>query len=112
MGRDVSDHSVEGAEPVAETELVLFKRSPIHGTGGFAKAGISKGWESVRTHESAPRRPSPGPWHAETQETFPRPQKSRGRTGGSRCHSNSQAWAAQNSRCSRKPGTLTGPRSR
>ena len=29
--------------PVAETELVLFQPSPIHGLGGFAKTAISKG---------------------------------------------------------------------
>src|SRR5664280_2420550 len=43
MGLDGSVSSVEGAEPVAETELVLFKGSSIHGTGGFAKAGIGQG---------------------------------------------------------------------
>lgn len=33
----------EGADFVAETALILFRRSPIHGTGGFAKATISRG---------------------------------------------------------------------
>ena len=42
MDGDVSERSVEGSVPVAETEFVLFKSSPIHGTGGFAKTPISK----------------------------------------------------------------------
>ena len=32
-----------GADAVAETALILFRRSRIHGTGGFAKATISRG---------------------------------------------------------------------
>jgi SET domain-containing protein len=43
MGLDGFERSVEGSEPVAETELVLFKGSSIHGTGGFAKASIGQG---------------------------------------------------------------------
>ena len=31
------------AAALCETELILFKASPIHGTGGFAKAAIRKG---------------------------------------------------------------------
>ena len=42
MDGDVSERSVEGGVPVAETELVLFKCSPIHGIGGFAKTPIGK----------------------------------------------------------------------
>jgi SET domain-containing protein len=42
MDGDISERSVEGDAPVAETELVLFKCSPIHGTGGFAKTPMSK----------------------------------------------------------------------
>lgn len=33
--------------PVGETELVLFKRSRVHGTGGFAKVDIAKGTEII-----------------------------------------------------------------
>ena len=33
----------EGSDPEAAAELVLFKASPIHGTGGFAKAAIRQG---------------------------------------------------------------------
>ncbi len=36
-----------GAGPVAETALVVFKASPIHGTGGFAKAAIPRGTRIV-----------------------------------------------------------------
>jgi SET domain-containing protein len=39
----VCETGVEGGGYVAETESVLFKRSPIHGTGGFAKTAIRKG---------------------------------------------------------------------
>ena len=39
----VSEPGVEGADHVAETELVLFKGSWIHGTGGFAKVAVPKG---------------------------------------------------------------------
>jgi uncharacterized protein len=38
----VSETVDEGAERVAETELILFKGSSIHGTGGFAKAAVAK----------------------------------------------------------------------
>jgi SET domain-containing protein len=43
MDQFVSETGVDGADRVAETELVLFKGSPIHGTGGFAKTAICKG---------------------------------------------------------------------
>ena len=33
----------ENKRPVAETAGVVFKRSPIHGTGGFARQSIPKG---------------------------------------------------------------------
>ena len=39
----VFETGVEGGALVAETERVLFKGSPIHGTGGFAKAAIREG---------------------------------------------------------------------
>jgi SET domain-containing protein len=39
----VFETGMEGSGPVAESELILFKASPIHGTGGFAKAPISNG---------------------------------------------------------------------
>jgi hypothetical protein len=39
----VFETGVEGGADVGETEMVLFKGSPIHGTGGFAKAAIGKG---------------------------------------------------------------------
>lgn len=31
----------------SETDLILFKRSPIHGLGGFAKAAIPKGTRMI-----------------------------------------------------------------
>ena len=39
----VFETGVEGGDPVASAELVLFKGSPIHGTGGFAKTAIREG---------------------------------------------------------------------
>ena len=42
MDQDASEQNVEGGAPVAETELVLFKGSRIHGIGGFAKTAIGK----------------------------------------------------------------------
>src|SRR5664279_1229906 len=42
MDGEVSEHIVEGDAPVAESEWVVFKCSPIHGTGGFAGTAISK----------------------------------------------------------------------
>jgi uncharacterized protein len=43
INRDVVETSVAESDRVAETELVLFKGSPIHGAGGFAKTAIRKG---------------------------------------------------------------------
>ena len=43
MDRDVFETSVAESAHVAGTELVLFRRSPIHGTGGFAKTAIRGG---------------------------------------------------------------------
>jgi SET domain-containing protein len=43
----VCETGVEGGGHVAETELVRFKGSPIHGTGGFAKTAIRKGTRIV-----------------------------------------------------------------
>ena len=40
-----SRHSLAG--DVVETELLVFKASPIHGLGGFAKAAIGKGTRVV-----------------------------------------------------------------
>jgi SET domain-containing protein len=34
-------------EPVAQTELVTFAQSPIHGTGGFARSQISAGTQII-----------------------------------------------------------------
>jgi uncharacterized protein len=39
----VLDTNTEMALPVAETDLLLFRRSPIHGTGGFAKRAMAQG---------------------------------------------------------------------
>lgn len=39
----VFETGVEGGDQVAATELVLFKGSAIHGTGGFAKMAIREG---------------------------------------------------------------------
>ena len=47
MDRFVCETGVEGGGYAAETELVRFKGSPIHGTGGFAKAAIRKGTRIV-----------------------------------------------------------------
>ena len=43
MDQFLSETGIEGSDNVAETELVKFKSSPIHGTGGFAKTLIRKG---------------------------------------------------------------------
>jgi hypothetical protein len=43
MDQFVSETGVGGSDDVAETELVKFKSSPIHGTGGFAKTPIRNG---------------------------------------------------------------------
>jgi uncharacterized protein len=43
----VCQTGVEGGSYVAETELVRFGGSPIHGTGGFAKTAIRKGTRVV-----------------------------------------------------------------
>jgi SET domain-containing protein len=43
MDQSVIETGVEGSDEAAATELVLFKGSPIHGTGGFAKTAIRKG---------------------------------------------------------------------
>jgi SET domain-containing protein len=43
MDGGVLQRGPESADQVAETELVRFTRSPIHGTGGFAKTAIGKG---------------------------------------------------------------------
>ncbi len=45
QGLSGAGHSLEGANRPAEpeTELVVFKASPIHGTGGFAKQAIRAG---------------------------------------------------------------------
>jgi SET domain-containing protein len=47
MDQDTSETSVTEGDQVAETELILFKDSPIHGTGGFAKTPIRKGTRIV-----------------------------------------------------------------
>ena len=47
MNRDVLEMSLAESAQVAETGLVLFKDSPIHGTGGFAKTAIGKGTRIV-----------------------------------------------------------------
>jgi len=39
----VFETDVDSGAHVAETERVLFKNSPIHGTGGFAKTAIRQG---------------------------------------------------------------------
>lgn len=43
MDGGVLQHGPENGHQVAETELVLFKSSPIHGIGGFATTAIGKG---------------------------------------------------------------------
>jgi|ERR1035437_942843 SET domain-containing protein len=43
MDQFVFETGVEGGHHVAETELVLFRGSSIHGTGGFAKTTVRKG---------------------------------------------------------------------
>lgn len=43
MNQVVFETGVEGSDQVAATELVLFKGSPIHGIGGFAKTTIREG---------------------------------------------------------------------
>jgi len=37
------DPVAANAQPASETDLAMFEDSPIHGTGGFAKAAIAKG---------------------------------------------------------------------
>ena len=43
MGQSVFETGVEGSDHVAATEFVVFKASPIHETGGFAKTAIREG---------------------------------------------------------------------
>jgi SET domain-containing protein len=40
---DSKRRNFEVAEPLAETKSVIFRCSPIHGTGGFARTDISSG---------------------------------------------------------------------
>jgi SET domain-containing protein len=42
-GKDVVSETLQNRNIVVETESVIFKASPIHGRGGFARADISAG---------------------------------------------------------------------
>jgi len=42
-GQFVFEADAEGSSEVAVAEMILFKGSPIHGTGGFAKTAIRQG---------------------------------------------------------------------
>src|ERR1017187_2578865 len=48
MDQFVSETGVAGSANVAETELVKFRSSPIHGTGGLAKTSIRNGTHIIQ----------------------------------------------------------------
>jgi hypothetical protein len=62
MDQPVFETGMEGSAQEAATELVVFKRSAIHGTGGFARTAIRKDTriieyvgERISKHESVLR---------------------------------------------------------